>query len=41
MAGFLIQSGMAGRIGSIPEINLSVEKSSDVRKLMNYAGQMC
>ena len=41
LAGYLIQTGMAGCIGTIPEINLTVEKPSDVRLLLNYAVEMC
>lgn len=40
MAQSLIQSGIAGRIGSIDEINLSLENHADAIMLMNYAAEM-
>ena len=40
LAGYLIQSGMAGNIASIPEVDLTVEKPSDVRMLLEYMVQM-
>lgn len=40
LAQSLIQSGMASRIGSIDEINLSLENHADAIMLMNYAAEM-
>lgn len=40
MARFLIQSGMADRIGHIDEINLTLEDHADAIMLMNFAAEM-
>ena len=40
LAEYLIQCGMAGSIASIPEVDLKVEKPSDVRMLLEYMVQM-
>lgn len=40
MAEYLIETGMADRMMGIPEINLSIQKPSDIDVLFNYALSM-
>ena len=37
MAGYMIDEGLAERMAGIPEINLTIQKSSDANYLLGYA----